>query len=281
MEISGGSGLTKAVIGLGNASTGGVALDEAGYAYVTNFHSGAIHKVHLASGEIIESTIVGQVNSVALDRRGSAFVTDLYNGMVYRVRLSTGQITVGAGYIEYPVDIGVDVTGRIVYVISALGRVYRVNMVSGIRTEVVSGLPDLLGLALDGQGNAYVTSIEGQLLRVGLATGEVTKIAAGLGDAYGVAVDGQGNAYTSAFTEGLLIRVDLTNGNLTEAASGLGNPFALAIDRTGSTYVANTHGVLWKIKNADTVALGCRSCTRAGTQINNQMSWSHRLTPGP
>lgn len=252
-------GSTKVAIGLGNASTGGVALDDAGHAYVTSFYSGSLNRVDLDSGQISETVNLGQVNSVALDGRGSAFVSNLYRGILYRVDLSTGLTAAVAGYMEYPADVAVDAAGRLIYVLSALGRIYRVEARSGIRTEVVSGLKDLWGLALNGRGSAYVTSNDGKLLRVKLGTGEVTEIAAGLGDAYGIALDGRGNAYTTAFTEGLLIRVDLATGRLTQAASGLGNPFALALDGRGSAYVANTHGILWKVKDVTVEAQVHRS----------------------
>ncbi|MFB7175127.1 hypothetical protein ACFCYM_30510 [Streptomyces sp. NPDC056254] len=233
---------------MGNPSTGGVALDEAGHAYVTSFYAGSLNRVDLDSGQITEMANLGQVNSVTLDGRGSAFVTNLYSGMLYRVDLSTGLATAVAGYMEYPADVAVDPSGRLVYVLSALGRIYQVEARSGIRTEVVSGLKDLWGLALNGRGSAYVTSNDGKLLRVHLGNGEVTEIAAGLGDAYGLALDGRGNAYTTAFAEGLLIRVNLANGRITQAACGLGNPFAVALGCCGSAYVANTHGVLWEVK---------------------------------
>ncbi|MER5417618.1 Vgb family protein [Streptomyces virginiae] len=206
----------------------------------------------LSSGRFNETANLGQVNSVALDGRESAFVSNLYKGMLYRVDLSTGITAPVAGYIEYPADVAIDATGRQVYVLSALGRIYQVDPMSGMRTEVVSGLKGVWGIALNGRGSAYVTSSDGNLLRVRLENGEVSEIASGLGDAYRVALDGLGNAYTTAFTEGVLIKVDLTTGRITKAASGLGNPIALALDGRGSAYVTNTHGVLWKVEGLST-----------------------------
>ncbi|MEU0663737.1 Vgb family protein [Streptomyces lavendulocolor] len=245
----------KAAIGLGNASAGGVALDNDGHAYVSNFYTGALNRVDLVTGDFIEVTSFGQANAVALDGHGSAYVTNLYGGTLFKVHLATGLTTAVADRLDYSAGVAVSPDGRGIYVVSALGRLYQVDARSGLRTEIVSGLSDPWGLALDGLGNAYITSQNGYLDVVNLNTKEIRRIATGIGDAYGIALDGAGYAYTSTFRDGGILRINLTTGQFNEAAAGLGNPTSIALSSHGDAYVASTHGILWRVE-------GVAGCTK-------------------
>lgn len=237
----------KAAIGLGNASAGGIALDNEGHAYVSNFYTGALNKVDLATGDFTEVANLGQANAVALDGRGSAYITNLYGGSLYKVHLATGLTIATADRIDYSAGVAVSSESKAIYVVSALGRLYRVDPRSGLRTQIVDDLHDPWGLALDGSGNAYITSHNGYLYVVDLVTKETRIIASGIGDAYGIALDGAGFAFTSTFRDGSVLRVNLETGEINEAAAGLGNPTAMVLDSHGDAYVVNTHGILWKI----------------------------------
>ncbi|MFI9382074.1 hypothetical protein [Kutzneria sp. NPDC052558] len=64
---------------------------------------------------------------------------------------------------------------------------------------LVSGFQDAYSIALDGRGAVFVSHSAGQLDRIELATGRRTTVASGLGNLRGVTTDGAGNVYVADF----------------------------------------------------------------------------------
>uniref|UniRef100_UPI003F7CF2ED Vgb family protein n=1 Tax=Streptomyces flavofungini TaxID=68200 RepID=UPI003F7CF2ED len=230
----------------------GVALDDAGHAFVADGGSDRLMDVDLATGRASEvATGLPGTIVVALDGQGHAYSTDSTNGKLWKVDLATGKKTeVGSG-LGSAHSAALDGQG-LAYVTDYNGdKLFEVDLGTHKTSEVTAGLDNPHGLALDGKGTAYVaaTSVS-KLYAVNLHTGQKRTVSEGLTGVAGVALTGKGTAYTTG-RDGLLREVNLTDGTSRTVArkkDGMLNHVALAKD--GSVYATDYGATLWRVSEA-------------------------------
>ena len=233
----------------------GVAADNSGNIYISDFNRDVVRKVNIASGLI--STVAGNgstgfsgddgtavrasLNSpfgLAVDSSNQVFVADLGNSRVRRV--SGGVITTTAGttirdggpatsaFLNFPGGIAVDGSNNIVVGDSANMEARRFSPGGNISAfGQLKGMP--LGVASDQGGNFYVSDDEPVVVKVTPAG--VTSILAGNGQ------DGYGG----------------DNGPATSASISL--PTSVAVDAAGTVYLTDfTHNRIRKVTSSGTIS---------------------------
>ncbi|HEY8181960.1 MAG TPA: IPT/TIG domain-containing protein, partial [Thermoanaerobaculia bacterium] len=165
-----GGPATQASFNLGSerADAGAITLDPDGNLYIADTGNGRIRRIDRHSGIIatfyvptpgnLAQDAVGAIRSLAADRTGNVY----YGGSGRIVKLSpTGQFVAswGNGTYALPVDgasaitsglgfdigLAIDAAGNIVYSDSAIGRVRRINVATGL-LETLAGIgPQIIG----------------------------------------------------------------------------------------------------------------------------------------
>lgn len=170
----------------------------------------------------------------------AAYVTEWFSGELSKVDLATGQVTViAAGLFTPNKGLALDPSGQTAYLTqSARGEVSAVDLAAGAVRTVVSGLIFPIGLTLNRAGTtAFVTDAgTGALSAIDLASRTVRPIAFGLTDPNGLVLDAaEERAYVAEYTSGELSRVDLATGAVNTIASGLSGPNHVALDTAETT----------------------------------------------
>ena len=275
-KINAASGIITTIAGTGTQGYGGdggpatsaqltypygVAVDDNGNVYISDWGNGRIRKVSAATGVI--TTIAGTgilgysgdggpassaqvfTEGIAVDGDGNVYAADSQNFRVRKISAATGVITTIAG------------TGI---------QGYGGN--GGAATLAQVSWPS--GVAVDGGGNVYIADrMNNRIRKIDAATGLITTIAgtgtasyggdggaataAQLYDPAGVAVDGIGNVYIADLQAFRVRKISASTGVITTiAGTGIGgyageggaatsaqvaSPAGIAVDRSGSVYV--------------------------------------------
>ncbi|MGW0565431.1 Vgb family protein [Streptomyces sp. NPDC003016] len=195
------------------------------------------------------ATGLGHADIALADDR-TAYLADYNDDHLWRVNLETGEKTKVADLLN-PNGLALDGQGH-AYVATAQANktVYKVNLTTGEKEEVVVAPGSLSGMALDGNGGAYTFDFDHHVIyRVDLRTGDLTTVARNLPAGSGaLALDGAGNLYTADRDNGILNRIRLSDGTVTKAATGLGRPADVRLRRDGSALVSDPDsGTIWHV----------------------------------
>jgi sugar lactone lactonase YvrE len=215
------------------AAPNGVAADAAGNVYVADAQStegnSAVYKLAPAGGATREQITVGSgfsnPVSLAVDLSGNVFVADKGAGAVYKLEPTTAgsyaQTTVLSSVI--PVAVATDAAGDVYVQDESSDSVIEVP-VSGIETQILTGLQNPTGVAIDGFGNLYSADAKNasitQVLRdagsYGSTSTPITSIAGTLTNVGNLIATGTAQTAASAFT--------LSTTGCTIGTSGVVNP---------------------------------------------------------
>ncbi len=171
----------------------------------------------------------------------AAYVTEWYSGRLVKVDLATGGTAIVAENLFYPnKGLALNADATTAYLVESYGgTVDAVNLATGAGTIIASGLGFPIGLDLNAAGDTlYVTDADpNDLIAIDLRSGDRRTIASGIGGATnGVALDPlEGTAYVADYLGNTLIKVDLTSGTSSVAASGLQGPVSVTVDPSGTT----------------------------------------------
>jgi serine/threonine-protein kinase len=185
-------------------SPGGVAVDSAGAAYVTNQGMyGRVVKLTPGSDTptVLPFTGLYQPQAVAVDSAGAVYVTDFNNRVVMLAAGSNNQTVLP-----------------------------------------FNGLNNPDGVAVDGAGNVYVTdSDNNRVVKLAAGSNEQTVLPfAGISAPWGVVVDGAGNVYVSEHDNNQVLKLPSgSNAPTPLAFNGLNTPLQLALDKDENVYVAD------------------------------------------
>ena len=254
------------------ADPNGVAVDESGNVYISDFSDNRVRRVDRAGtitpfagtgksgyggdgGPAIAAQLDGP-GSLAIDDSGNLYIADSGNNRIRRV----------------------DTSGMITTVAGSGARGY-----SGDGSPAVAArLASPFGVAVDGSGNIYISDTSNQRVRRVNKLGTITTIAGTGGRGYGgsdgepavrasvswprgLAVDGAGNVYIAASGDSRILRVDPSGiittvaGTGEEAYSGDGgpaveaalyNPKDVAVDGAGNLYIPD--GSNHRVRRVDT-----------------------------
>ncbi|WP_035847655.1 Vgb family protein [Kitasatospora azatica] len=128
-----------------------------------------------------------------------------------------------------------------------------VDLATGAKRVVATGLGDIRDVAVDGNGTAYTADYGGaRLVAVGLVSGSSPRSVATVAGAYGVALDGAGKAYVANWAGGQLFAVDLQTGQSQMITDGMPYASGVALDGNGKVYVGQREGgALYEVTLAD------------------------------
>ncbi|MEV8312467.1 hypothetical protein AB0P36_35640 [Streptomyces flavidovirens] len=245
-------------IATGTGEPGSVAEDSTGKTlYVFDRSgSGSLWKVDTATGTKDPNPIATGLghSDVVLADDHTAYLADYNDDHLWRVNLATGEKTKVADLLN-PDGLALDGQGY-AYVATAQANktVYKVNLTTGKKEEVVVAPGSLSGLALDGRGGAYTFDFDNKVMyRVDLRTGDLTTVAKNLpAGTNGLALDGVGNLYAADYDNGIgiLNRIRLSDGAVERAATGLGRPSDVRLRGDGSVLVSDrASGTIWHVTN--------------------------------
>jgi serine/threonine protein kinase, bacterial len=227
-------------------SPGGVAVDSAGAAYVTNQGMyGRVVKLSPGSDTptVLPFTGLYQPQAVAVDAAGAVYVTDFNNRVVMLAAGSNNQTQLPFIGLSYPEGVVVDGAGNVYVADRGNDRV--VKLPAGTNTPIVlpfNGLNDPDGVAVDGAGNVYVTdSDNNRVVKLEASSNEQTTLPfPGISVPWGVVVDSAGNVYVSEHDNNQVLKLPAGSTAPTPLAlNGLNTPLQLALDRDDNVYVAD------------------------------------------
>jgi serine/threonine-protein kinase len=227
-------------------SPGGVAVDFAGAAYVTNQGMyGRVVKLTPGSDTptVLPFTGLYQPQAVAVDSAGAVYVTDFNNRVVMLAAGSNNQTQLPFTGLSYPEGVVVDGAGNVYVADRGNDRV--VKLPAGTNTPTVlpfNGLNNPDGVAVDGAGNVYVTdSDNNRVVKLAAGSNEQTVLPfTGVSAPWGVVVDGAGNVYVSEHDNNQVLKLPSgSNAPTPLAFNGLNTPLQLALDKDENVYVAD------------------------------------------
>jgi serine/threonine protein kinase, bacterial len=227
-------------------SPGGVAVDSAGAAYVTN--QGMYGRVvKLAPGAdtptVLPFTGLYQPQAVAVDSSGAVYVTDFNNRVVTLAAGSNNQTQLPFTGLSYPEGVVVDGAGSVYVADRGNDRVLKLP--AGTNTPAVlpfNGLNNPSGVAVDGAGDVYVTdSDNNRVLKLAAGSNEQTVLPfTGISAPWGIVVDGAGNVYVGEHDNNQVLKLPAgSNAPIPLALNGLNTPLQLALDKDENVYVAD------------------------------------------
>jgi len=256
-----GSGVAGFANGTGAAASfyypEGIALDNAGNAYVADQGNNQIRKISAAGAvtTLAGTLVAGSTNASAIG------VAALFNG-------PTGVAADAAGANVYVADYGNNLIRKIVTATGVVSTLAGINGKTGNAngTGILASFNGPAGVAVDGTGNVYVADFVNNLVRKITAAGVVTTlagsgtagntngtgVAASFNGPRGVAVDAAGNVYVADANNNLVRQITAAGVVTTLAGTGAaGNvsgpanassffyPSGVAVDAAGNVYVAD------------------------------------------
>jgi hypothetical protein len=224
------SGAAGTSVGTGLKAPTGVAVDGAGDVFIAD--SGSVYEVPEsqtgaglnAKGQITLTTGLGSQLQLAADGLGDLYVSDATNAKVYELEnFSTGwnpslpgvlgsqTVTLSGAAVSTPSAIAVDPYNNL-FVVDG-GSVYEITP-AGTQTQVLTGLSNVAGLAIDPSGSVYVT-LPGGTVRIPSVKGTLnasakTAVASNVTKPTAVALDSLGNIYVA---DGSALDVNFTSAS--------------------------------------------------------------------
>jgi DNA-binding beta-propeller fold protein YncE len=136
------------------------------------------------------------------------------------------------------------------------GSTYVATGPAGLVTNLVTGLSNPRGVAVDGSGNVYFIE-SGELMEWTAASGNLSYLACCFDNSSGLAVDGAGNVYV-ADAGNNAIEECLAMGGVNTLVTGLNNPTGVAVDGAGNVYFSDTGNAAikeWTAANNSVIVL--------------------------
>jgi sugar lactone lactonase YvrE len=150
--------LSSLASGIMNAT--GVALDPAGYLYVSSRHEGTVYRVSPAGAASVYAEGMGVATGIAFDEKGNLYVGDR-SGTIFKINpdrqifvFATLEPSVAAYHLAFGLDGTLFVTGPTT---SSFDNVYAIDR-DGNSKVFYRGLGRPQGLAVDSSGNLYVAA---------------------------------------------------------------------------------------------------------------------------
>lgn len=142
---------------------------------------------------------------------------------VFRRNLETGERTEVAAGFGFPWTLKEGPLGNLLVADQALGTIFEVDPVNGVKTPLLTGLRSPSGIAFDrSRGVVYVSDTGGgRVVAVDIVTRAPREIATGLAAPEGLAVDRDGTVLVVEGDAARLVRLNPTGGRSDLVASGL------------------------------------------------------------
>lgn len=146
---------------LRSVSSGSVAVDAAGNAYVTEQSSGRVLKMAAetrTATEVFKVPDNGSAADVAVDRAGAVYVTDARGNRVFKIAVDGTPTPLPFPELSQPQGVAVDSAGNVYVVDGGHRRVMKLTANAPTATDLLlEGLVDPYDIAVDNAGNLFVT----------------------------------------------------------------------------------------------------------------------------
>ena len=226
-------------------------------AYVTNYESGNISVIDLATNLVTNTISVGSSPwGIALSSDNSkAYVVLTYDNQVKVINLSTLTITNTISVGIHPVEIALTPDGTSAFVTNFGGTVSKINLTNYTVTNTISLAPgsEPRGIAINPAGTkAYTANGGGGVSEINLANNSVTNIVTTDSEIMDIVIDSDGNkAYATGYNLGNVEVIDLatsTVANRIPLSAGHTRSWGIAIEPTEKyVYVSAASGSIEKI----------------------------------
>jgi streptogramin lyase len=239
--------------GVFNSPTG-VAVDNSGNVYVTNYGTNKIEELTNGSwtditdsgGFYYYSSGVAVDNSGNVDSSGNVYVTDFNNNTIKELTNGTSswKDIAGSGGFRMPWGVAVDNSGN-VYVTDYGNNTIK-ELTHGSWTDITgSGVfSNPIGVAVDNSGNVYVANYGNGTIKE-LNHGSWTDITGSgvFNSPTGVAVDSSGNVYVTNCTTGKIKELAHGSSSWTDItdSGGFKWPWGVAVDSSGNVYATDKY----------------------------------------
>ncbi len=184
-----------------------------------------------------------QPQGLAVDNAGAVYATDFNNTVVKLVAGSNNQTLLPFTGLNYPEGVAVDVQGNVYVADRGNNRVLKLAAGSNTQAVLpFTGLKNPDGVAVDPAGNVYVTDTDNHRV-LELAAGSNTQTVlpfAGVSAPWGIAVDAAGTVYVTEHDSNQVAK--LASGSNTPTVlplTGLNTPLGVTTDNSGNVYVAD------------------------------------------
>ncbi|CRY56282.1 MULTISPECIES: Vgb family protein [Yersinia] len=219
-----------------NAPTG-IAVDQQGAVYVTNWSGDSIEKI-MANGEKeVLARDIASPAGIAVNRNGDVYVSSYSDNYILKISPEGVQSKISTGY-HTPTGIAFSNNGNLLIANRSSGEISSLDLESGSAITVVKGLSLPVGVAELNDGSLVVTQYSGRLTHIS-PSGEKTELGhnfsrPGVGivvesDDVIVAVDNGANAVK---------RVNVKSGKTELLADNFSGAVALA--KQGNNYLVGT-----------------------------------------
>ena len=205
----------------------GLAMDEQGNLYVSNYGDGSIVKIS-PSGQTSVIAWPGLNCQGLAYKSGWLYVAMNSSAMIKRVNVATGAVEVfaeNAGLdLNQPDGVAFGPDGSL-YVTNAYGRISKIDAQGHVTPYAVVGNQSLYGIAVDQSGNVYVGAPLGLgfgVVEVSAGTLQQTTLFSTAGLAEGLAISSSGDLYVAdgpalpPYDWGRILKYNLSTGALVE-----------------------------------------------------------------
>ena len=192
------------------------------FLFTTYTNYNAVRKIDRETNEVVfMTTDIQTPRGIVLTSAGDAIIADTSTGRL--VRLVGEDIQELATGLDDPVALLLESDSSVLVSEIGSGTISRVDVLSGKRTELVSGLVNPLGLALLNDGRVVVVEPKGTVTAIDLLTDERTVLARGLpvsldhhdlpaNTPLGIAVDRSGAIFVSCGDDNSVVKITLNDG---------------------------------------------------------------------
>jgi sugar lactone lactonase YvrE len=224
----------------------GVAVDNAGSVYVTDYAN--VRVLKLAGGSGPQTTLLfsglSYPDGITVDGLGSVYITDAYNNRVLMLPGGSSlQTEVSFTGLNYPVGVAVDGAGNIYVVDDGNNRVLKLPGGRSPQTELpFVGLNRPAGVAVDSTGSVFVADqANSRVVELPGGAGPQTELPfTGLNNPAGVAVDGAGSVYVTSTDTNRVFKLPGGAAPQVELPfTGLNRPLGVTVDRAGDLYITD------------------------------------------
>jgi sugar lactone lactonase YvrE len=237
-ELSTGTS-TKLFVNINQAT--GLAFDNSGNLYVTNFSQHKIHKVTPAGviSDFVTTDLYGP-HDIVFGPDGNLYASNYYDDTVVKITLGGVVSFFGSGYSS-PIGLTFDNSNNLYVVNNGTGAISKVNAAGTVVSHTfATGLTSPYNCVFDVLTNKIFISNYGanEVAQVNASTGgAITTFKAGISSCTGIVKDNAGNLYVAQVAPNSVSKIT-PSGDVSFYGSTT-YPFDIAFDASGILYVAN------------------------------------------
>ncbi len=228
------------VVFTGFSAPTGMAIDQEGAIYVTNWSGNSVVKINKNGKKEAIGQGVSSPSGIAVDAQKNVYVASYSDNTITLIRPNGQQTVLARGY-HTPAGLSWAQNGDLLVNNRASGEVVSVNVGTQKQTVLARGLNLPVGAVQMGNGDLVVAQFSGALTLIPKQGARKELGAQFTRPGVGIVIDGPDRVVAVDYGAGALRRVNLNTGVTTLVAEGLSGSVALAKQANGS-YLVGTWG---------------------------------------